>query len=1011
MISHTKLEKLAVINDYLVSLIPDGYTSKKNLVSWLNESPYSPYISLYGGINSLAFEPASGFVSDVDKKTRYRLDDIFSFKFENFESFGDVIYAANKKLRDILSCNTLFRAYPEFGDIDVVINISNANNGLMSGVNHYTEARIEVYADSNESAMRVLLHELQHSIQVKEGFAIGESYYKEEGVMDLFVGSSVGVDGNYQYGSFSDVAIKKSMVELDDSGAMLKLDGFKHFKEGNQDIYISKEPTTLEDILKHDSLLTRYPDLKEIKVTMFINGRETNGLFNLENNEIAIEAKSIKEARTTLLHEIQHYIQHKEGWAKGGNTQQFRTEREHFFNVVMENDAVLQNIDKKLEPFPNVGTLSNTRSKQYEQLQQQKQSRLQELNIDYYSGDDFEKYRSLWGEQQSRATQYRANMDLEERLGEDWTKTLERVEGKYDEPIVRYDFAKIQQAIELEERYLDEYGKIDENLILAEGIDKLPRYFTSYEKFEKLFKNKISSNYAVLDTPIGEVKIHVRNAFNHFTNNTNHTNRIRYSGGFIPALCDPLFIVKEKYEGKDTVVFYKPMISKKKQEGLMHFAGFAMNDKGEFENSTYFNITKNKLKKYIKSKDEDLLYFKHAGQTSKVVMSESQEAISETRASDEILSENSLNVNGLHKEQRDKNFKAWFGDSKVKNLGNERENCLQFGESAVKESNCLESVSFGTEANVRSTSVGKVFEPLVVYHGTNQDFNEFRVSPTSWFTNSASHAEKYSSKEGAWWKKNSPNIMSVYLSIKNPYHLPSEFKNTTEREMILDMIKVDTIKLLGDEKLQILRSLIKESSVEKTKSSIIWNVSHKLKEAAQILGFDGYMASEVDSHMNASPSFYSTFSPFNPTQIKSIHNQGTFNSEKPNILEKNDYGMRHIEKVLSIVPDNIKIDVVKNYLAFNGIYEEHLQGTVYARVFDCETFYNPVKAAQKLDSNSSYLSSPGEIEAREVESLYIDRNKINEMSLAAIAGRFNREEHGELTTLLSPQLPQQSINR
>lgn len=43
------------------------------------------------------------------------------------------------------------------------------------------------------------------------------------------------------------------------------------------------------------------------------------------------------------------------------------------------------------------------------------------------------------GDEQARATQHRRNMTPEQRASEDWTKTLKRTEGKYDEPIIKFD--------------------------------------------------------------------------------------------------------------------------------------------------------------------------------------------------------------------------------------------------------------------------------------------------------------------------------------------------------------------------------------------------------------------------------------------------------------------------------------------------------------------------------------------------------------------------------------------
>ena len=55
------------------------------------------------------------------------------------------------------------------------------------------------------------------------------------------------------------------------------------------------------------------------------------------------------------------------------------------------------------------------------------------------SKNPFEAYQRLWGEQQARATQARMNYTPEQRASEDWTKTLKKTEGKYNEPIIKYD--------------------------------------------------------------------------------------------------------------------------------------------------------------------------------------------------------------------------------------------------------------------------------------------------------------------------------------------------------------------------------------------------------------------------------------------------------------------------------------------------------------------------------------------------------------------------------------------
>ncbi|KAB7891260.1 ADP-ribosyltransferase-containing protein [Poseidonibacter ostreae] len=181
---NSKNEKLAILTDYILQYIPENNKSKDNIVQWLKESPYSPYITLYGGINSNTYDSEKSFTSSLDGLKRYKLKDETLFKFENFKNFDNKILSANTSLKNIISSDELFKAYPEFKDIEVSINISNNNKGFESGANHYNQNKIEVFADNTLNAMKVLIHELQHSIQLKEGFSLGASYYNEDGIMD-----------------------------------------------------------------------------------------------------------------------------------------------------------------------------------------------------------------------------------------------------------------------------------------------------------------------------------------------------------------------------------------------------------------------------------------------------------------------------------------------------------------------------------------------------------------------------------------------------------------------------------------------------------------------------------------------------------------------------------------------------------------------------------------------------------------------------------------------------------
>ena len=79
----------------------------------------------------------------------------------------------------------------------------------------------------------------------------------------------------------------------------------------------------LSDILEHPQLFEAYPDLREVNVTSFNQTGaldRTRGLFNPTTNTLSLSRDLSPEvALSTALHEVQHGVQSREGWAVGGN--------------------------------------------------------------------------------------------------------------------------------------------------------------------------------------------------------------------------------------------------------------------------------------------------------------------------------------------------------------------------------------------------------------------------------------------------------------------------------------------------------------------------------------------------------------------------------------------------------------------------------------------------------------------------------------------------------------------
>ena len=126
---------------------------------------------------------------------------------------------------------------------------------------------------------------------------------------------------------FSSLIDKKPRFEIDDSEAKIFGD-FGYAKKSISEPYYTRdgrqEGTTLRSVLIHHNLYKQYPFLNEIKV---ISGNNGGASYNSKTNEIAVDfsvIKDKKQLKSVLLHEIQHAIQNREGFATGGSPTDFK---------------------------------------------------------------------------------------------------------------------------------------------------------------------------------------------------------------------------------------------------------------------------------------------------------------------------------------------------------------------------------------------------------------------------------------------------------------------------------------------------------------------------------------------------------------------------------------------------------------------------------------------------------------------------------------------------------------
>ena len=138
-----------------------------------------------------------------------------------------------------------------------------------------------------------------------------------------------GTDGKWRYET-GDAKIKDT----------IELDG-KTFKRYDEDMLWTSGK--FGDVVDAPELFKAYPELKDVRIETdaVLNDMPSNGEYNPRTNTITIHSDDLKYQNSILNHEIQHAIQHIEGFASGGNfsTPQLKDSKEYKDWQKMLDDA------------------------------------------------------------------------------------------------------------------------------------------------------------------------------------------------------------------------------------------------------------------------------------------------------------------------------------------------------------------------------------------------------------------------------------------------------------------------------------------------------------------------------------------------------------------------------------------------------------------------------------------------------------------------------------------------
>ena len=169
--------------------------------------------------------------------------------------------------------------------------------------------------------------------------------------------------------------------EIPDASAGFRMD-FNSALPSKSNAYSPMKDIPIGGAFNHPELYAAYPDIlrtgrmEVAKSPDWMPASSNSG--SQRGNQFTVRNKTEEGARSTVLHELQHAIQQREGFARGGNESQFYAE-------------VLKDIKTK-HPLASSADIANMASI-----------------------EAFRRYRALIGEVEARATEARANLTAAER--------------------------------------------------------------------------------------------------------------------------------------------------------------------------------------------------------------------------------------------------------------------------------------------------------------------------------------------------------------------------------------------------------------------------------------------------------------------------------------------------------------------------------------------------------------------------------------------------------------------
>ena len=188
----------------------------------------------------------------------------------------------------------------------------------------------------------------------------------------------------------------------------------------------------------------------------------------------------------------------------------------------------------------------------------------------------------------------------------------------------------------------------------------------------------------------------------------------------------------------------------------------------------------------------------------------------------------------------------------------------------------------------KSKAVDEFGNPLVLYHGTQADFESFK--PLSWLTPEIEMANDYS-QLGEYFGRpgGERKTIATYARIENPFDTDLGLAGSVSFDELSAEAMDQAGESLTTEKADAVNAL-REELGPKSKKSIpkhwLWNGDMRdyTVRLMNILGFDGMVYREISAKPTIGPvEMVKTYAAMEPSQIKSVENAGTWSPDDDRI--------------------------------------------------------------------------------------------------------------------------------